>query len=85
MNQDEFQERVLNELAEIKKEIGDLKRTCSRMDAHVSFVETTYDRVRSPFNWILNRVGYASGAIEVEPLQQIENIHSKDGDASKQK
>ena len=56
MTDKQFRMRVLSELKEIRQEIRDLKKTCSKMDNHVEFVESVYETVRAPVSWILSKV-----------------------------
>jgi len=46
------QERILIEIAGLKEDIADLKRICSRMDNHITFVENTYHTLRTPIDYI---------------------------------
>lgn len=52
-------EEILSELREIhtelknlRKDVKELKTTCGRMDNHISFVEHTYDTLKTPIDYI---------------------------------
>ena len=53
------------ELEQLRSSIRDLQRVCGRMDSHISFVEHTYTRIRSPLQWVLHKIGWASKAVPV--------------------
>ena len=74
----EQQQLIMEELKQIKEELAEIKKICSRMDRHVSFVESTYHTVRTPFNWLLNKISFASGQVDRgEALQSIEALHDE--------
>jgi len=59
-------EDIQDELKILRKEVKDLREdirhliiTCGRMDSHISFVDTVYDRIRNPMQTILG--GFYSG------------------------
>jgi len=58
-------------------EVNELKKTCSRMDNHISFVENTYNIIRHPLNWFINKwyrfYGYLTLS-KVTPLEFHESI-----------
>ena len=49
---------LISQVAELRREVNELKTTCGRMDGHINFVEDTYTKVRVPFSWILNRIPF---------------------------
>jgi len=58
-----FRPDVHTEVAELRQdvntltgEIRELQRICRRMDNHISFVEGLYSTVRTPAQYVLNRV-----------------------------
>jgi hypothetical protein len=70
------------EIAELKDEVRELKaivikmsdnfeklsRSCSRMDAHIDFVEGAYDTLKFPLNYIKSRVEYLTGTHDSKSL-----------------
>jgi hypothetical protein len=53
---EETQQEILTEIKNLKLEIEKLQTICSRMDAHISFVETTYDKFKYPLNVVKNKI-----------------------------
>ena len=45
----------------IKTELKIIKKETHKMDEHVDFVNNIYDKVKSPFHYILNKVEYLRG------------------------
>ena len=51
-------ETLEGEVYELKVLINQLIKTCERMDEHISFVETTYDTLRKPLDFVKEKVNY---------------------------
>jgi len=74
--------KIINEKIEIIETKIDLincktehiEKDCGQMHEHIQFVETTYNVVRKPLNYLTNRINYmlASSNADVE-LPQLEN------------
>jgi len=47
---------LLSEIASLRSELALVKDTTSRMDKHISFVESVFDVVRIPFFSLMNAV-----------------------------
>jgi archaellum component FlaC len=47
-----------NKINNLEQKIDLLIKTCGRMDSHINFVETTYETLRSPLNFIKNKLNY---------------------------
>jgi len=58
---------VRRELATLATEIRELRKTCGRMDNHISFVERIYNTFRAPLEYIRTRLSRES-----DTLPQIE-------------
>jgi len=43
------------------------------MDNHISFVQATYNNIRAPVNWVLNRVSSFMGLSQSKELPEIED------------
>jgi hypothetical protein len=48
----------------LKLSIENLTKICSRMDSHINFVEKTYDTLKTPLNYLTNKVSYITGSRE---------------------
>lgn len=44
--------------AKIDRILELVETDCKKMREHIDFVETVYDKVKSPFNYVMNRVSY---------------------------
>ena len=53
---EETQREILSEIGKLALEIQKLQIICSRMDCHISFVETTYEKFKHPLNVIKHGV-----------------------------
>ena len=52
----ENQKLILEELKNIKKEISEMKKDTKRMDDHISFIETVYERIKNPLYFITDKI-----------------------------
>jgi hypothetical protein len=53
---EETQQEILSELKKLTTEIQKLQVVCGRMDVHISFVESTYEKFKHPLNVIKHGV-----------------------------
>lgn len=53
---EETQQEILSELRKLTTEIQKLRVICGRMDSHISFVESTYEKFKHPLNVIKHGV-----------------------------
>jgi DNA anti-recombination protein RmuC len=53
---EETQQEILSELKKLTTEIQKLQVICGRMDSHISFVESTYEKFKHPLNVIKHGV-----------------------------
>jgi DNA anti-recombination protein RmuC len=53
---EETQQEILLELRKLAAEIQTLQVICGRMDGHISFVESTYDKFRYPLDVVKSKV-----------------------------
>lgn len=65
--------RMNQDIKELKKEVKEMHETlrrveeaCSRMNRHVSFVETTYTNIREPMDFVLAKVSRYMGISEAK-------------------
>ena len=61
------------------EEVRDFKKTCSRMDNHISSVETVYSIVRKPLGYLF---GGMSSMFNRNELPQIESTESTESTES---
>lgn len=64
--------RINDTLMELIKAIEKLDGSCSKMGDHISFVEGTYETLRSPLDYITKNVNRLRG-VESTELPQIKN------------
>jgi hypothetical protein len=55
-------DNIEERLEKIEKEVNYIKDSSDNMNEHISFVETVYDTVKSPFYFIMNKI---------KPIEQI--------------
>jgi hypothetical protein len=53
---EDTQREILLEMKKLTLEIQNLQVICARMDGHISFVESTYDKFKYPLDVIKNKV-----------------------------
>lgn len=59
----------------------DIKENCKKMGNHIQFIENVYDSVRTPLNYLTNKVNYMLGNKNEStslPIKQIENTNIED-------
>ena len=49
-------QRIDERISAIEEKITIIGYKCDKMDKHVKFVNTVYDRVKTPFHYIMNLV-----------------------------
>ena len=54
-------DRIETRLTTIEQDIGLIKKSCTTMDNHISFVEKTYSSLKVPLNYLKTRVEYITG------------------------
>jgi len=47
---------IRSELEFIKSELAEIKEGTKKMESHISFVDSVYDRVKTPFHYVLDSV-----------------------------
>ena len=60
-------ELVLQKLEELKnshlnleRKVDEIYKNTKRMEDHINFVETTYDKVKTPFHYLMDKVNLLS-------------------------
>ena len=51
----ETNKQLIIQNQQLLNEVNSLKVTCKRMDNHISFVESTYNILRAPLTWFMNK------------------------------
>ena len=70
-------DKKLNTILELLN--TDLKKNCEKMGNHIDFVETVYDKIRNPLNFMCNRVNeYSGNDPKILQLEDKENISIKE-------
>jgi hypothetical protein len=76
INNTQIECKCSKELQEIKetillltKAIENLTKTCGRMDSHINFVEDTYDTLKTPLNYLTQKVAYITGSNTTKELK----------------
>ena len=59
----------LNKLEKLKN----IEKNTKRMEEHIEFVENTYDKVKSPFHFLMNKVSSISSISSFPFSNKIEN------------
>ena len=49
---------INTELKDIKETLKLLTKSAGRMDNHISFIELTYDTLKAPLNYIVDKINY---------------------------
>ena len=60
------------------KEVRQLKRTCSRMDGHISSVENVYNVVRRPLGYFLGGVNYMLNRNELPEIESSQESNQQE-------
>lgn len=71
-------DELRREIAALRTDVRDLRKVCSRMDDHITFVNGTYNAVRSPMSWIFARVNRMMGVAGPADLPRIEGSADRD-------
>jgi archaellum component FlaC len=54
--------------------VDKLDGSCSKMDEHINFVETTYETLRSPLDYFTNKINGLRGVDEMKQLPNIKEL-----------
>lgn len=68
-------QELKQEMILLREEINKLTKTCGRMDDHISFVETTYNVVRSPLSTLIRCIGSSRNDYRPLPLKDDSNTN----------
>ena len=53
-------EKLENSYQNLEKKIDEIYKNTQRMDDHISFVEKTYDKIKTPFHFLMDKVSLLS-------------------------
>ena len=68
-----MEEKKKEEFVKIpKKELDYILKVCRKLEKHIEFIDNTYETVRSPLNWICQKIG-TSDNMPPAPRQIKEN------------
>jgi archaellum component FlaC len=59
-------------LNNVEKRLDDIQGSCQKMDDHISFVDNTYETLRSPLDYFREKINQISGG-NSDPLPRIKN------------
>ena len=68
--------------AKIDRILELVETDCKKMREHIDFVETVYDKVKSPFNYVMDRVSYFANNDNI-PLSIVNQNDTKESDTKK--
>jgi cell division septum initiation protein DivIVA len=63
--------QMREDIKALTEAVQKLTQTCGRMDNHIDFVDSVYETVRAPANYVLDRIGY--GSTNLKEQKMIEN------------
>ena len=55
---------ILKQIQEIKIKLDTINISCNGMDNHINFVNNVYTTIRSPLDFLINRISYIQGGTE---------------------
>ena len=50
-----------------------INKSCSRMDAHIGFVDNVYQKVQEPLSWVVNRIGFRQTLPNISDTTNVTN------------
>ncbi len=56
MNEEKRLKNIEDKLDTILQQLKIIQEKCDKMSSHIDFVDGVYERVKNPFNFILNKV-----------------------------
>lgn len=71
-NLEEKMEIILNKLDKLDK-LDNIEDNCVKMGNHISFVESVYETVRAPLQYISNKLSTTPTALPSSNIKELEN------------
>ena len=59
---------IISKLENIETKLNIVEQSCNGMDSHIGFINNVYNTVRSPVDFILERISYLQNGISQEYL-----------------
>ena len=53
-------EKLENSYLNLERKVDEIHKNTKRMEEHINFVENTYDKVKSPFHYLMDKVSLLS-------------------------
>ena len=53
-------EKLENSYLNLERKVDEIHKNTKRMEDHINFVETTYDKVKTPFHYLMDKVNLLS-------------------------
>ena len=53
-------EELENSHLNLERKVDEIHKNTKRMEDHINFVETTYDKVKTPFHYLMDKVNLLS-------------------------
>jgi predicted nuclease with TOPRIM domain len=70
---------IKTNLRELTEAVKSLEQQCSRMNNHINFIEETYSSLRTPLDFLLQKVNYITGSnVPVLPVLPVLLINNSD-------
>ena len=65
--------RIDERIESLENKISVIHDKCDKMEKHINFVDSVYDRVKTPFHYIMNRVAFVISSTSLHQ-QSIESV-----------
>lgn len=53
-------EQLENSHLNLERKVDEIHKNTKRMEEHIDFVETTYDKVKTPFHYLMDKINLLS-------------------------
>ena len=60
---------ILQQIEQLVESLNTTKQSCAHMDEHIEFVESVYDSVRHPLNFIANKFSSKPAELPAPPTK----------------
>ena len=72
-------EELENSYLDLERKINEIHKNTKRMENHIDFVETTYDKVKTPFHYLMEKVNLLSfSPFRKSEITQNEKLENKE-------
>ena len=66
--------RINERIDSLESKISVIHDKCDKMEKHINFVDSVYERVKTPFHYIMNRVAFVIGSNSIACRRQEDRI-----------